>query len=190
MYKKDRFGNEFYNKHQKFKLSNRKDEVYAKDSKGNEIYPGCKVARNSWGQLFYAKLNNGSEYYPSDKYGNVMFMQNDGKVLIARLNSTCQRYPRNKNGIEYYPINYLGKPFYLRNSSGSRYYPTLRNNIPLAIEDVNNYVYKKIDTFGNEIYTTDPKLGRKFKTIDFTILSLVFLGNLPIIISILLATVI
>ena len=184
MYKKDKFGNEFYNKHKRFKLNSQNDEFYAKNSKGNEIYPGCRVARDKLGQLYYAKLKDGSEYYPSDNSGDVMFRQKDGKVLIARLNSACQRYPRNKYDVEYYPINNLGKPFYLRNDTGSRYYPTLKNNIPLSIEDVNNHVYRKIDSFGNEIYTTDPKLGRKFKTIDFYLLSLVCLGNFPLIIGI------
>lgn len=184
MYKKNKFSNKFYNKHKKFKLNNQNNEFYKKDSNGNEIYSGCRVAKNKSGQLYYAKLEDGSEYYPSDRYGDVMFIQDNGKVLIARLNSTCQRYPRNKYGDEYYPINHLGKPFYLRNDTGSRYYPSLKNNIPLSIEDEKNHVYKKIDAFGNEIYTTDPKLGRKFKSIDFSLLCLMFLSNIPLIVTI------
>lgn len=181
LYKCDKKGNEFYNyKKNKpvFMTNEQNDQIYARDVNGNEIYPKRGIAKDRYYNYHYAKDAGGNEYYPSCKKFDIMITKKNGDVLIAKLNSMKQRYPKDKHGNEFYPIDRNDRPFYLINEYGRRYYGRNKFN---SIVPLNNHVYKKTDALGNKIYTTKKKL-------DLTLL--VCLESLPLILSIVLALVI
>lgn len=173
-YKKDKNGNEMYKK-DIFVLNKENDQIYAKDANGNEIYPKFGLAKNRMNEYYYAKDADGNEYYPQIKKFDFMIPQRNGDVLIARLRSFKQLYPKDKYGNEHYPIDRDHNPIQLLNEQGKIY-----------LTKDERYVYRKTDVLGNKIYTTDPRLGRKLKTLDLTLLSVVCLGNLPLIVSLIL----
>lgn len=160
MYKLDKNGNEMYNKRKMFGYNSEHDEIYAKDVKGNEIYPGYSLARDRFRNFYYAKDLYNNEYYPTRKKRDVMFTGSDGRAFVARLQSSHESLPTT--------------PFYVLTESTK------------TGKDERNHVYHKEDVLGNNIYTTDPKLGRKFKAFDLTLFSVVCLGNLPILVGLIL----
>lgn len=186
MYKVDKNGNEIYDKKKTFVTNSRNDEIYAKDVEGNETYPGCILAKDRYNNYYYAKDKHGNEHYPKRKKSDVMFTGNDGRVLIARLHSLKERYPRDKSGREHYPVDESMKPFYLVTESGM-FYSATKKNKPVSFTDEKNYVYKKRDVLGNKIYTTDPKVGRKMKNFDINLFSVICLSNLPLLVSMIVA---
>lgn len=163
MYKLDKNGNEMYDKKKTFAYNSENDEIYAKDAKGNEIYPGCVLAKDRFQNVYYAKDRDENEYYPTHKKCEVMFTGSDGRVLVARLHTLADSYPT--------------KSFYVLAESG----------VMKKIEK--DYMYHKEDVLGNNVYTTDPKLGRKFKAFDTTLFSVMCLANLPILVGLILILV-
>ncbi|GFR32549.1 hypothetical protein TNCT_455511 [Trichonephila clavata] len=144
---------------------------------------------DKYGNYYYAKTCDGDEYYPISKGLSIMVKKKNGEVLIAKYGSKRQRYPIDKNGNEYYPVDKSNKPFYLINEFGEKYFAKTKTNRKLSLSPTNEFIYKKTDTYGNEVYTTDPVLGRQFNKVDIAATCLICLGNLPLFIALVLSVI-
>ena len=131
-YPKRRNGDEYYPRgfHAFLRNKNGK-EYYARDCKGNQIYPKRDrnvFARDASGNYYYAKTVFGDEYYPIQKNKSLYLIDPENQVIRLALKADgTQRYPTDAKGNEYYWCHQEKGPFLLRQSTGEHYLAQNKN---------------------------------------------------------------
>lgn len=167
-YPRRRNGDEYYTKSSNpFVVDADGKERYARDHKGNELYPNRKnnlFARNQHHEEFYARDSLGNETYPSVNGQSILI---PGR--LARFANGNQRYPTDAKGNEYY-LKDSGVPYLLRQNDGSTYLARSRKGIPmipwnsLRVSDDTPYICSK-DAAGNCVYVHETDLPENLKMI-------------------------
>lgn len=173
-YAKNSDGDEFYpyiaNKPVFLWHPDKRRKVYAKNAAGDEIYPNDPTSLGL-GQIVltiindkqWAKLKDGSDYYPLDEQGGVAYpidrthketytaIDKDGKHVIGRDHLGKQRYAKESNGDEYYPPNHQGVGVVATDmGEDGKIYPVY------AKTHDGNVVYSLSPTGQGEIYLRNP----------------------------------
>lgn len=172
LYYKTKKGDEKYmyndRKEALFIKDKQNNQIYARDRYNNEIYPskGYPFAMDKFGQYYYAKNKNLDEYYPKFKGISLMIRERGGDVLIAKYKSTKQRYPTDKRGNNYFPVDRHNQPFYLLDEFGKTYYPKTRKNYAMCLKnrfDDGTTCYNCKRDCLNNIYYTNQRGGQMFQ---------------------------
>lgn len=134
-YPRKRNGDEYYPKQgPPFLTDEYGKQVYARDRKGNQIYPDRDqnvFAMDATGDFYYAKDLHGNEYYPVRKNKSLFITDKENKrILLALYADRTQRYPKDGKGNEYY-LRDEKEPFLMRRNSGESYLAKSRNGTVL-----------------------------------------------------------
>lgn len=160
------------------------NQIYARDAKKNQIYPskGYPFAKNKFGKFYYATDENSDEFYP--KRGSNLMIRENGAVLIAHFKSMRQRYPIDRFGNNYFPIDANNKPFYLLDEYKNMYYPKTKRNYLMSLEkslsDGTICFNKKRDYLNNIYYTNDGNDRLRFLSELIFCCSTIFAGIIVI----------
>lgn len=169
-----RWGSEYYPSTGEFVVNNFGKEIYARDKRGNQIYPNRNqniFARDATGDYYYAKdfLNN--EYYPV-KNNRSLFITDpiNMNIRLALYADGSQRYPTDSRGNEYY-LRENGQPILMRRKNGDYYLAKNKNGHMLVPwnymkEYIGNEpcVYSK-DAAGNSIYVKESAVPPALKAL-------------------------
>lgn len=144
-----------------FKKDQHGCDKYERDRHGNERYPskGFPFARDSDGNLFYARKVNGDEIYPKRNKMSLTIKETDQTDKPARCVSGKEIYPTDKFGNEYYFIK-EGIPYLLKDEEGRNYFARTKDGDVLIPwnwmhehQNVIQSLYPGLDSIGNVIYS-------------------------------------
>lgn len=174
-YPKKRNGDEYYPANKStFVTTEYGKELYARDRKGNELYPNRAVnifARDGMGELYYAKDAKGNEYYPSRQNQSLFLIDPINKnIKLALYKDGTQRYPTDSKGNEYY-LQENEQPYLMRKRSGEYYLAKSKNGQELIpwnylqeFVGKNPCIYSK-DAYGNTVYLKESEFSPAAKAL-------------------------
>ncbi|GBN98216.1 hypothetical protein AVEN_149176-1 [Araneus ventricosus] len=130
-------------------LETTQGERYAKDSKGDEIYPKDQNNNDKYIDQIYAMNATGELIFPKNEDGEFYLTDDKGSSVLRSRNVQLHRYAKNSNNDEIYPI-ILNK---VLNSSKE---DVLKNEYAKLS---NNKEYYPIDEYGNEYILVVKNIG-------------------------------
>lgn len=173
-YPKRRNGDEYYVRGFSFLVGDYGREVYARDRKGNQLYPKRDTnifARDASGDYYYAKDAKGNEHYPIRGNQSLFVIDHvNQRIRLALYADGTQRYPSDSKGNEYY-FKESRHPFVMRRNSGEKYLAKSKagrelipwNHMQEYVSD-EPCVYSR-DANGNTVYLKESELPRAFKAL-------------------------
>lgn len=173
-YPKRRNGDEYYPAGCKFVVDERGKEVYARDRKGNQLYPKRDTnvfAQDSSGDQYYAQDLKGDEYYPVRGDQSLFVIDAINRnIRLALYADGTQRYPQDSRGNEYY-FKEQENPLLMRRNTGERYLARSKSGQELIPwnhlqEFISNEpcIYST-DSNGNTVYLKESSLPGAVKTL-------------------------
>lgn len=168
-------GDEYYpTRNPNFVVDEYGKEHYARDKKGNELYPNRDMnifARDGSGNFYYARDVKGNEYYPIWQNQSLFLIDPVNKnIRLALYKDGTQRYPKDAKGNEYYLLENK-EPLLLRKSNGDYYLAQSKNghelipwNYFMKYVKAEPCIYSK-DAYGNTVYLKESEFSPAFKAL-------------------------